>query len=91
MPSSKKPTEDKIKTGETITTLEELESDINIPKNVKIKIQNIISILKEDTELAIKINKALNDLDEISNDPNLDQYTRTQIWNIVSILEKITH
>lgn len=78
-------------TNETIEKLQELESDINIPKNIKIKIKKIVDILKEDTELSIKINKALNELDEISNDPNLEPYTRTQIWNIVSILEKINH
>lgn len=76
---------------ETIEKLHELEEDINIPKNVKTKITNIINILKEGTESSIKTNKALNELDEISNDPNLEAYTRTQIWNIVSILEKINH
>lgn len=78
-------------TDETIENLQELENDINIPKNIKIKIKNIINMLKEDTELSIKINKALNELDEISNEPNLEAYTRTQIWNVVSILEKINH
>lgn len=77
--------------NETIEKLQELENDINIPKNIKLKIQGIISILKEDTETPIKINKALNELDEISNDPNLESYTRTQIWDIVSLLEKINH
>jgi uncharacterized protein (UPF0147 family) len=76
---------------ETIERLQELEEDSNIPKNIKIKIKNIINVLKEDTEGSIKTNKALSELDEISNDPNLEAYTRTQIWNIVSILEKINH
>jgi len=78
-------------TSETIEQLQELEEDVNIPKNIKTKIKNITNILKEDTENSIKINKALSELDEISNDPNLESYTRTQIWNIVSILEKINH
>ncbi len=78
-------------TEETIEKLKELENDLNIPKNIKIKIKGIIDVLKEGTELSIKINKALNELDEISNDPNLEPYTRTQIWNIASILEKINH
>ncbi len=91
MSSGKKSAEDRIATEEAINTLQELEEDSSIPKNVKTKIQHIIDILKEDAELAIKINKALNELDDISNDPNLEQFTRTQIWNIVSILEKINH
>ena len=78
-------------TDKTIEKLQELEKDINIPKNIKIKIKKIVDILREGTELSIKINKSLNELDEISNDPNLEPYTRTQIWNIASILEKTNH
>ncbi|MBW2989161.1 UPF0147 family protein [Candidatus Woesearchaeota archaeon] len=78
-------------TEEVIERLQELEAEANIAKNIKIRIDNIISILKEDVELSIKTNKALNELDDISNDSNLEPYMRTQIWNIVSILEKINH
>jgi len=74
-----------------IATLDELKEDITIPKNVKIKVQNIIKTLEENSELSIKANKALNELDEIANDTNVESYTRTQIWNIVSLLEKINH
>ena len=78
-------------TQEAIEALNELEADINIPKNIKTKLQEIIDILEEDTELSIKISKELNELDEISNDANLEPFTRTQIWNIVSMLEKVNH
>jgi len=78
-------------TQEAIEALNELEADINIPKNIKTKLQEIIDILEEDTELSIKISKVLNELDEISNDANLEPFTRTQIWNIVSMLEKVNH
>ena len=74
-----------------IETLTELEEDITVPKNVRLKIQNITKNLKENTEIPIKISKALNDLDEIADDINLQPYTRTQIWNVVSILEKINN
>jgi len=77
--------------NDVIGTLKQLEDDMNIPKNVKSKLQEISKILLEKTEMSIKINKALNELDEISDDPNLEPYIRTQIWNIVSALEKITH
>ncbi len=72
-----------------IETLIELEGDATVPKNVRIKIQQIKETLSSDTTLSIKINKALNDLDEIASDVNLQSYTRTQIWNIVSVLEKL--
>jgi len=73
---------------DVIGILNELQEDITVPKNVRIKIEKIIDSLKEDTKLPIKINKALNDLDEIAADVNLQPYTRTQIWNVISVLEK---
>ena len=73
---------------DVIGILNELQEDITVPKNVRIKIEKIINSLKEDTKPLIKINKALNDLDEIAADVNLQPYTRTQIWNVISALEK---
>ena len=51
MSSNTKSRGDKIATEETIKTLQELESDTNIPKNVKSKIHHIIDILKDDEPL----------------------------------------
>ena len=77
--------------GETLNSisfaLQELQTDSSIPKNVKSKIESIISILNSGCEIPIMLNKALNDFDEIVSDINLQPHTRTQIWNIVSILE----
>lgn len=82
------PNEQKI--NAVIETLTKLQEDTIIPKNIKVKIQNIINALKEkNTELSIKINKVLHELDEIADDANMQAYTRTQIWNVVSMLEKI--
>ena len=72
-----------------IEQLSELLGDNTVPRNVKTKVQTIISSLKEDAELSLKINKALNILDEISDDNNIQAYTRTQIWNFVSMLEAL--
>ncbi len=72
-----------------IQSLDEIQKDIAVPRNVRTKIESIISNLMEDSELSIKINKALNELGEVSNDANLQAYTRTQIWNIMSVLEKV--
>jgi uncharacterized protein len=79
--------EEKIK--QIIDALSELNDDVSVPKNIKTKITNIITILDDDSELSIRLNKALNELDEISDDTNMQSYTRTQIWNIVSMLESI--
>ena len=72
-----------------INSLNEIQLDSIIPRNVRARIDGIISTLKQDMELSIKINKSLNELDEISNDVNLQSYTRTQIWNVMSLLEKL--
>jgi len=72
-----------------ISSLNEVQEDATVPRNVRLQIQSIIITLKANTELSIKINKALNELDEIANDVNLQSYTRTQIWNTMSVLEKL--
>ena len=72
-----------------ISSLNEIQEDATVPRNVRTQIQNIVIALKTETELSIKINKALNELDEIANDVNLQSYSRTQIWNIMSVLEKL--
>lgn len=73
-----------------IEALAQIEEDVTVPKNVKIKVKNAITALKEeDKELAIKANKALQELVDISDDPNIPAYIRPQIWNVVSMLESI--
>ncbi len=67
----------------------ELLSDSTVPRNVKVKLENVIKALKEEGDISLKINRVLNDLDEITSDVNLQPYTRTQLWNIVSMLEKV--
>ncbi|RME55105.1 hypothetical protein D6777_01605 [Candidatus Woesearchaeota archaeon] len=72
---------------ELIESLEMIEQDLGIPKNVKCKIRNAILALQDTSiELSVKANKALQELDEISDDPNIPPYVRPQIWNIVSLL-----
>lgn len=72
-----------------IDSLGNLSRDMAVPKNIKERIDQTISVLKEESETSMKINKALHLLDEIADDTNLKSYTRTQIWNVVSLLEKV--
>ena len=72
-----------------IVALNDLHSDSSVPRNVRSKIDVMITTLKQDSELSIKVNRCLSELDEISNDVNLQSYTRTQLWNVMSILEKL--
>lgn len=73
-----------------IEILEELKTDISVPRNVKEKIDNTIGALKGNKDIKLRINKALHELDDVADDANLQPYTRTQIWNVVSLLEKLT-
>lgn len=70
-------------------SLTELKHDSTIPKNIREKIEEIITVLNDGSDSSIKINKALDTLDEIADDANLEPYIRTQIWNVVSLLEKL--
>jgi len=75
--------------GSVISSLNEIQSDASVPRNVRTKIESIIKTLNENTELPIKVNKALNELDGIASDVNIQSYTRTQMWNVMSVLEKL--
>ena len=74
-----------------INSLNEIQEDATVPRNVRTKIESVVISLKEETEISIKISKALNELDEVASDINLQAYTRTQIWNVISALEKMIH
>lgn len=72
-----------------IESLQQIEEDSTVPKNVRSKVKNTKTILEENQEIAVKINRSLQELDELSDNPNIPQYIRTQIWSIVSKLESI--
>jgi uncharacterized protein len=75
---------------EVMEILGTINSDTTVPKNVKVKIQEVEVILNNDSgNLALEINKVLQELDDISEDNNIPDYTRTQLWNIASLLETI--
>ena len=73
-----------------ITNLSQIEEDQSVPKNIRTRIKNAVSFLKQnDVSMEIKKDKALQELDNLDDDPNIPVYTRTQIWNIVGLLESI--
>jgi len=72
---------------EAVDTLSLLEEDFTVPKNVRLKVKEIIESLNDSCEASLKVNKALNILEEIVDDVNVQSYTRTQILNVVSVLE----
>jgi len=75
---------------EVIIEFEKIINDNTTPKNIKSKIDKIITIFNENTSTPeSKTNKALQELEEISEEANIPEHVRTQIWSIVSLLESI--
>ena len=73
-----------------LEALEDIKGDTTVPKNVKLKIDEIIGTLKRtDIEISIKVDKSQQELEDISADTNLQTFTRTQLWNVVSLLETL--
>ncbi|MAG45239.1 MAG: hypothetical protein CMH63_00505 [Nanoarchaeota archaeon] len=70
--------------------LETINNDNGVPKNVKEKIIEMDSMLKQKGDnTALKINKVLQELDDLSEENNIPEHVRTQIWNLASLLESI--
>jgi len=73
-----------------IEILRTLQDDVTVPKNIRLRVQETVTILESSEESSIKINKALNELEDLADDSNMQSYIRTQLWNVVSSLEKLT-
>jgi len=70
-----------------IEGLQMVEQDTSVPKNVRAKIKNAITILNNKEQPSLKIDKSLEELSDVADDPSIPSYTRMQIWSIVSQLE----
>ena len=70
-----------------ISSLEEVKDDSVTPRNVQMKIDEIITLLKENDGDALVNNRIMDELDQLTVDHNLESFTRTQIYNIISLLE----
>ncbi len=70
--------------------LKELSEDSEVPKNVKLKIEEMIEVLKEDADISMRIHKILQKLEDVVEDKNLQPFSRTQIYNLISTLESVS-
>ena len=75
--------------GEIVETLNLIEQDTTVPKNVRTKVKSALVTLMGETTISwdVRFDKVIQELDNLSEDPNLPAYTRTQIWNVMSVLE----
>jgi uncharacterized protein len=69
-----------------IDILSQIECDDTIPKNMRLKVKDMMTSLENSKESLI-VDKAIQELDNIAEDPSLPVYAKTQIWNAVSLLE----
>ncbi len=73
--------------NEIIESLEILKEEVGLPKNLKIKINQIMKILLNDEESEeIRSHKAETILEEMSSDTSLQSFVRTQIYQITSLM-----
>ena len=80
---------DKTGLAQAIDALSELVEDSTVPKNIKAKLECMISLLNGNAECSIKVSRVLHEIEEIDSDSNMQPYTRMQIFSVVSMLEKI--
>lgn len=73
-----------------VDLMKELQEDSTVPRNVKLKLQEMQSTLeKEEGDISLRISRVLADVEEVANDINLPMFIRTQIWNLTSMLESV--
>ncbi len=76
---------------DVIDTIRDILDDQGIQKNIKQKLEKVITELSNSDEKSIRltVDKCVNELEEISNDANIQSFVRTQVWGIVSMLESL--
>ncbi len=70
---------------ETIEIMEEIIEDRSVPRNIRAKIEEAISKVRQNN--ATTLSEAIYLLDDISKDINMPDHTRTDIWHIISLVE----
>lgn len=76
---------------EVLESLEQIQCEDCIPRNLKVKIREIQSVLSESNAalLSIRVDKSIQELEDLAEDQFVPMHIRTQIWCIVSRLECI--
>jgi uncharacterized protein (UPF0147 family) len=74
-----------------VEMLEEIISDITVPRNLRRSTGNLKDkLLNGDASLAVRVAAVISDLDELTANPNIPSHTRALVWSIVSQLETIS-
>ncbi len=74
----------------SLSTLNQIATNLSTPKNIRKDITNIIEELKSgEYSVSVRAANTISSLDDITQDPNLPSYVRTALWQAVSTLESI--
>jgi len=75
--------------NDVIAALQDLLGEQGTPRNVREKVQGMISALKQQGDARMTADRLLMQLDEMQSDVNIPSYIRTQLWSISSMLENL--
>ena len=74
----------------SISTLNQIATNLSTPKNIRKNIADIVEQLKSDEySISVRAANTISLLDDVTQDPNLPSYVRTSLWQAVSTLESI--
>lgn len=68
-----------------IDLLESILNDRVVPRNIRAKVEEALSKIKQNT--VTTLSEAIYLLDDISSDINMPDHTRTDIWQSISMIE----
>jgi uncharacterized protein len=68
-----------------IELLESILNDRVVPRNIRAKVEEAVSKIKQNT--VTTLSEAIYLLDDISSDINMPDHTRTDIWQSISMIE----
>lgn len=70
---------------EIIDLLESILNDRVVPRNIRAKVEEALSKVKQNN--VTTLSEAVYLLDDISSDVNMPDHTRTDIWQAISMVE----
>ena len=74
----------------SVSTLDQIATNLSTPKNIRKNIANIVEQLKSDEySISVRAANTISSLDDVTQDPNMPSYVRTSLWQAVSTLESI--
>ena len=74
-----------------ISTLDSLIKNVNIQRNIRNMIREVLAILKDERggSISVRAANAISMLDGVTQNPQMQSHIRTSLWQVVSALESI--